>query len=134
MTIDSGASARIEGCDISYNKCGGVHFGYNYDGLVELIDCDICWNLGLSYRSLAEEDPDSGMDFSFLSHEERLMAGLPPGATRKWTRRPLVEGGRFDHNPLIHKILRHFGPLRVSCLLHLWCRECAGRTAAEFSF
>ena len=36
--------------------------------------------------------------------------------------------------PLVHKILRRFGPRRVSCLLHLWCRECAGSTAAEFSF
>lgn len=101
MTIDSGAWALIQGCNVDYNKCGGIHVGYNYDGDVKITDCSISCNTGLGYRSLAVEDPNANMDFSRFSVAARLEAGLPPGAVHRWTKPPVLKDNHFVQNEIV---------------------------------
>lgn len=101
MTIDSGACAIIQGCSVDYNKCGGIHVGYNYNGDVKITDCTISFNFGHGYRSLAVEDPDANMDFSQFSVSDRFKAGLPPGAVRKWTKPPVLKDNHFVQNVIL---------------------------------
>ena len=46
LTIDSGASAVIYKCNISYNKCGGIHCGYNFDGDIKIAQCVVLFQSG----------------------------------------------------------------------------------------